>query len=136
MSGKWYCQTLKTFRIIYSEMEISLLILSWWYFSCLQIQIIKIFELKIFFQIFVSQVYRSVVLKNNSWWTLDIICINKLQISWRIYFNILTQPEEWEQSQLFSFIKQNNRKQFSCYKFTLNLLKIIFYFFVFLIYET
>ena len=29
LSGKWYCQTLKTFRIISSEMKISLLILSW-----------------------------------------------------------------------------------------------------------
>ena len=37
---------------------------------------------------------------------------------------------------LFSFKKQNNRKQFSCYKFRLNLLKINFYYFIFLIYET
>ena len=36
LSGK--CQTLKTFRIISSEMKISLLILSWWCFSCLYIQ--------------------------------------------------------------------------------------------------
>ena len=37
LSGKWYCQTLITFRIISSEMKISLLILSWCS-SCLNIQ--------------------------------------------------------------------------------------------------
>ena len=51
-----------------------------------------------FFQIFVFKVYWSVVLKNNSLWAADIIFINKLQISWIMCFNILTQSEEWEQS--------------------------------------
>ena len=41
LSGKWYCQTLKTFGIISSEMKISLF-LSWWCFSCLLIQRIGI----------------------------------------------------------------------------------------------
>ena len=35
---KWYCQTLKTFKIIFSKTKISLVILSWWYFGCLHIQ--------------------------------------------------------------------------------------------------
>ena len=35
LGQKWYCQTLKIFRIISSEMKISFLILSWWCFSCL-----------------------------------------------------------------------------------------------------
>ena len=35
LSRKWYCQTLKTIRIISSEMKTLLLILSWWCFSCL-----------------------------------------------------------------------------------------------------
>ena len=39
---KWYSQTLKTFRIITSEVNISLLILNWWFLSCLNIQIIGI----------------------------------------------------------------------------------------------
>ena len=38
LGGKWYFQTLKTFIIISSKMKISLLILSWWYFSCLHIK--------------------------------------------------------------------------------------------------
>ena len=38
---------------------------------------------------------RSVVLKNNSLLTVDINLINKLRISWRIRFNILTQSEEF-----------------------------------------
>ena len=42
LSGKWQCQTLKAFRITSSKMKISLLILSWWYFSCLHIQRISI----------------------------------------------------------------------------------------------
>ena len=42
LSRKWYCQTLKAFRIISSKMKISLLILSWWCFSCLHIQRIGI----------------------------------------------------------------------------------------------
>ena len=42
LSGKWYCQTLKTLKIIYSEMKISLLMLGWWCFSCLHIQRIDI----------------------------------------------------------------------------------------------
>ena len=76
---------------------------------CLQMYSEKCFniyfhELKIFSQIFESKVYESVVLKNNSlWtvlWTVCIIFINKLQISCRSCFNILTQKyvsEEWEQ---------------------------------------
>ena len=57
---------LKAFRIISSKMKISLLTLSC-YFSCLHIQIIFLlsYELKMFFQIFESKVYRSVVLKKN-----------------------------------------------------------------------
>ena len=39
---KWYCETLKAFRIISSEMKISLLILSWWCSSFLHIQRIGI----------------------------------------------------------------------------------------------
>ena len=38
---------------------------------------------------------RSVVLKNNSLLTVDINLINKLRISWRIRFHILTQSEEF-----------------------------------------
>ena len=55
---RWYFQTL----------NISLLILSWWCFSCLHIQ-----------RICIQIVYRSVVLKNNNLGTVDIIFINKLQ---------------------------------------------------------
>ena len=121
------------------KMQISLPVLSWWYFSCLHIRInvLLSYELKMFFQIFVFKGYRSVALKNNSLWTVDLIFIEKLQISWRTYVIILTQSEEWEHSQLFSFKNQNNRKQSTCYKFSLNVLKIDFcYFFVFLIYQT
>ena len=46
-------------------------------------------------------------LKNNSIWTADIIFIEKL-------FNVLTESDEWEEKELSSFKKQNNRKQFSC----------------------
>ena len=53
-------------------------------------------------------------LKNNSFWTVDIIFIEKLQISRRICFNVLTESDEWEEKELSSFKKQNNRKQFSC----------------------
>ena len=42
LSGKWYWQALNTFRIIYSEMNIPLLILNWWCFSSLHIQRIGI----------------------------------------------------------------------------------------------
>ena len=68
---------LKAFGIISSEMPILLLILSW-YFSCLHIQIFFLLscELKMFLQIFVSKAYRSVVLKNNSLWKVDMIFIN------------------------------------------------------------
>ena len=60
LGGKWYCQTWKAFRIISSEIKILSLILIWWYFSCLQIQIIFFtYELKIFFQIFKCKVCRS-----------------------------------------------------------------------------
>ena len=51
---------LKAFRVISSEMPISLLILSW-YFSCLYAYsdiFLFSYELKMFFQIFVSKVYR------------------------------------------------------------------------------
>ena len=93
---------LKTFRIFSREMQILLLILdlSWWFFSCLHIQTIFLlsYELKMLFQIFVAKVYRSVVLKNNGLRTVDIIFTNKLQISWRICFNILTKSEEWQRS--------------------------------------
>ena len=41
-----------------------------------------------FFQIIVSKVYRSVVLKKYEQY---MIFINKLQISWRLCFNVLTQ---------------------------------------------
>ena len=41
-----------------------------------------------FFQTFVTKVYRSVLLKIIS---VYIILINKLQVSWRSCFNILTQ---------------------------------------------
>ena len=49
---------LKTFRIIFSEIRISFLILCEWYFSCLYTQrfFILWYELKLFFQIFVSKV--------------------------------------------------------------------------------
>ena len=102
-------------------MQISL-ILHWWYFSCLSTYSDKFLEeLKMFFQIFLSKVYRSVVLKNYILWIVDIIFINKFQISWIISFNISTQKDEWEQSELFNFKKQNNRKQFSCFKFYLKI---------------
>ena len=96
--GKWYCQTFKAFRIISSKIKISLLILSWWNSSCLHIQICFLlsYELKMFFQVFVPKVYRSVVLKNKSWWTVIIIFINKLRICQSICFNISTQSKEWE----------------------------------------
>ena len=83
-------------------MEISVAILSWSYFSCMHIQrfFLLSYELNVFFQIFVPKVYSSLVLENNSLWTVDIIFINKLHISWKIYFNILIQSEE-----LFSFRK-------------------------------
>ena len=68
---------LKAFGIISSEIPILLLILSW-YFSCLHIQIFFLLscELKMFLQIFVSKAYRSVILKNNSLWKVDMIFIN------------------------------------------------------------
>ena len=78
---------LKEFRIIPSEMLISLLILRWSCFSCLQMfsdiffYYLLSYELKMFFQIFVSKVYRSVVLKKSSLWTVHIIFISKLKIS-------------------------------------------------------
>ena len=116
---------LKILRIISSKMKISLLILSWWYFSCLPIQIFFYFHMsfKCFFQIFVSKVYRSVVLENKSLWTVDIIFVNKLEISWRIYFNILTQSEEWEQSN-YLVLKNKTTEKFQLLWFSLNLLKI------------
>ena len=67
LSRKWYCQTLKAFRIISSEMKISLLIWRWWCFSCQHIQRIDI------------QYTDQFVLKNNSLGIADIIFINKLQ---------------------------------------------------------
>ena len=56
---------LKAFRIISSEMAISLLILNRWCFISLHIQVFLLlsYELKMFFQIFVSKVCRSIVLK-------------------------------------------------------------------------
>ena len=33
-------------------------------------------------------------MKNNSLWTVDTTFINIVQISWRIWFNILTQSED------------------------------------------
>ena len=42
LSRKWYCQALKTFRIISSEIKILLFIISWWCFSCLHIHRIGI----------------------------------------------------------------------------------------------
>ena len=60
-----------TVRIIYNEIStsISLLILCCWYFSCLQMYLAKRFNdccegIKIFFQIFLSKVYRSNFWKN------------------------------------------------------------------------
>ena len=60
LTGKWYSQTLKTLRIIYSEMEILLLILSWWCFSCPH------------FQRIVMQYKDQLFLKINSLGTIDI----------------------------------------------------------------
>ena len=96
---------LKVFTIISIEMLISLLILCWWYFSSRQMYSDNSFnncfyELKTCNQIFVSTIYRSVDLKNNSLRTVYIISINKLRISWTRCFNILTQicvSKEWEQ---------------------------------------
>ena len=51
---------------------------------------------------------RSVVLKNNSLLTVDINLINKLRISWRIRFHILTQSEEFFLLSGFSFTKFHN----------------------------
>ena len=51
---------LKAFRITSNEVQISLLILCWLIFYLLS------YELKMFLKIFVSKVYRPVVLKNNS----------------------------------------------------------------------
>ena len=56
------------------------------------------YEFKMLFPIFVSKVYRSVVSKNNSLSTIDIVFIKNLQITWRICFNVLTQSEEWRLS--------------------------------------
>ena len=69
-------------------------------------------SLKYVFKSFCPRYTRK--LKNNSFWTVDIIFIEKLQISRRIYFNVLTESDEWEEKELSSFKKQNNRKQFSC----------------------
>ena len=50
---------LKTFRIITNEMAVLLLILCWWYFSCLLMYLEKCFNINfhelIFFQIFVTK---------------------------------------------------------------------------------
>ena len=65
LSWKRYCQTLKAFRMISNKMKISLIILSWWCFSCLHKNMYA--------------VYKSVVLKNNSLGTVDITFINEFQ---------------------------------------------------------
>ena len=67
---------LNAFGIISSKMQVSLLILSWWYFGCLLIQ--RIFLLSYELKMFLTKVHRLVVLKNSSLWTVDIILINKL----------------------------------------------------------
>ena len=84
---------LKAFRIISSKMPISLLILNNILVACIfRYFFLLSYQPKMFFQISVFKVYRSVVLKHNSLWKVD----------------------------------RNNRKQFSCYKFSLNLLKTNF----------
>ena len=70
---------LTAFRIISSEMPISLLIRSWWWFSCLYIEIFFLlsYELKMCFSNLYAQVYRSIVSKCDSLWKVDIIFISK-----------------------------------------------------------
>ena len=70
--------------------KISLLILSWWCFSCLHIQRIGI-------QYCIHTIYIwSVVLKNNSLGTVDIIFINKLQFLFFFIFLIYgTYSSAW-----------------------------------------
>ena len=70
---------LTAFRIISSEMPISLLIRSWWWFSCLYIEIFFLlsYELKMCFSNLYAQVYRSTVSKCDSLWKVDIIFISK-----------------------------------------------------------
>ena len=79
----------KAFRIISSKMPISLLILWWWYFSCLRIQRF----LFIYFPMSLKHFFKSLCPRYTGqlFWKVDIIFINKLQISWRICFNFLTQ---------------------------------------------
>ena len=74
---------LKISGIIYRKMQISPVIISWLYFSCLHIQGIFFlisYALKMYFEILASMVYRSVVLKDNSLWTVDIIFIKNFKL--------------------------------------------------------
>ena len=67
LSRKWYCQTLKAFRIISTKMKISLLILSWRCFSYLHIQGIDIQ--------YTDQLFWKIKILG----TVYVIFINKLQ---------------------------------------------------------
>ena len=87
---------LKAYRKISPEMPISLLIVCWWYFSCLNIQRNSFtylsYELEMFF--FSSNLSVQGMQVNcfeKISWTVYMILINKLQISWRSCFNVLTQ---------------------------------------------
>ena len=114
---------LKTFRIISNEMLFLLLILCWQYFNCLQMYSEKFFNVY-----FPEQMLLKVFVAKG-----DTGC----------GFNILIQKyfsKEWEQMYQFSPEKQNNKKELSCHKFSLNCIwtkcPINFYFFIFLVYET
>ena len=54
----------------------------------------------IFFQIFMSKKNWSAVLKNNVLWAVNIICINELQISRNLCFNILTKTHASEETRI------------------------------------
>ena len=86
LSRKWYCQTLKAFRIISSEMKISLLVLSWWCFSCQHILRIDI------------QYTDQLFWKNNTLGTVDMILINKLQFLIFFHFSDLWNLVKWMDS--------------------------------------
>ena len=66
LSQKWYCQTLKVFRITSSKIKVSLLILSWWCFNFLHIQRIG--------TQFTDQIFWKIIPIG----TVDTILINKL----------------------------------------------------------
>ena len=79
-------QTLKSFRIISSEMKISLLVLSWWCFSCQHILRIDI------------QYTDQLFWKNNTLGTVDMILINKLQFLIFFHFSDLWNLVKWMDS--------------------------------------